>query len=301
MTRDYEPLALKCAPELFYMESDISFRDISPEDMKGFYWRAAESSVSWADVCIQYIVYFKQQRWDSSILDKFLGKPVGSHPNDFVPIFLYLKDKKPVRVVFDILHYDLVGKIDDPTPYLHKEGGPQFLVLNYYRGLMPLKKVKEYKTLKGNLTLLDSTLLKEWYKGRTFEGGFLKEAEFVIRNKLDNPFQEITTFRDRSDLAGTLIEAVILAFKLRGWPRDYEIREQRPGRSSSFIAQEALKYFRSRSVAGKTGIEDVVELVTFIQNSILGDRRMLEYLVLPESGIGNYLRSFAALVKKVSK
>jgi len=284
MATHYEPLALKFAPELYYVETDNSFRNISPEDMKGFYWRAAESSASWADLCIQYIVYFKQQRWDSSIIDKYWGKPVGSHPNDYVPIFLYLKNEKPVRVVFDIWHYELVGKIDDSTAHLHKEKGPQFQVKNFYRGLFPIKETKKQKALEADLELLDQDLLKGWYKGRTFEGDYVEEAKFVMVNKLKDPFQEITTFRDRSDLVGTFIEAVIHAFMLKGWPGDIDILKQRPGEGVSLIASKAIELRKTQGAADAEEIKkgDVEKLVKFIQNNILEEPRMLDYLVLPK-------------------
>lgn len=284
MTVDYEPLAIKYAPKLYYKESDSAFRDISPEDLGGFYWQTVDTTVSWADICIQYIGYFKQQRWNFSILDKYLKRQIGSHPNDFVPIFLYLKNEKPVKIVFDIWHYDLVGKINDPTPFLHEEGQPQFLVFNYYRGLNPLKKIKGYKILKVNPESLDQDLLKEWYLGRTCDDDYKEEAKFVIKNKLDNPFQVITTFRDKSDLTGTLIEAVILAFIQKGWPRDYEIREQRPGEGLSSIASEALKLFMKGGATHdkEPGKEDVDELAEFILENVLIEKEMLDYLVLAE-------------------
>jgi hypothetical protein len=284
MTVDYEPLAIKYAPRLYYKESDSAFRDISPDDLGGFYWRTVDTTVSWADICIQYIGYFKQQRWDFSILDKYLKRQIGSHPNDFVPIFLYLKNEKPVKIVFDIWHYDLVGEINDPTPFLHEEGQPQFLVFNYYRGLNPLKKIKGYKILKTDPEVLDQDLLKEWYLGRTCDGDYIEEAKFVIKNKLDSPFQVITTFRDKSDLKGTLIEAVILAFILKGWPDNYKVKEQRSGEGLSSIALEALKLHMRRGAPynRKPGKEEVEKLAEFIQENVLIDKEMLDYLVLPE-------------------
>jgi hypothetical protein len=284
MTIDYEPLAIKYAPRLYYKESNSAFRDISPDDLGGFYWRTSDTTVSWADICIQYTGYFKQQRWNFSILDQYLRRQIGSHPNDFVPIFLYLKNENPVKIVFDIWHYDLVGEINDPTPFLHEGGQPQFLVFNYYRGLNPLKKIKGYKILKTDPEVLDQDLLKEWYLGRTCDGDYKEEAKFVIKNKLDNPFQVITTFRDKSDLTGTLIEAVILAFILKGWPRDYEIREKRPGEGLSSIALEALKLHMKGGPAynKEPGKEDVEKLAEFIQENVLMDKEILDYLVLPE-------------------
>ncbi|MGD2250697.1 MAG: hypothetical protein PVF58_20055 [Candidatus Methanofastidiosia archaeon] len=282
MTAHYEPLAIKFAPELHYVETNNSFKNISPEDLEGFYWRAVESSVYWADVCIQYIAYFKQQRWDSTILDKFFGKPVGSHPNDFAPIFIYLKNEKPVRAVFDIWHYELVGKIDASTAYLHKERGSQFQVKNYYRGLFPLKATKKHEVLKADLELLDQNLLEEWYKGRTFEGDYMEEAKFAIVNKLENPFQRITTFRNSSDLAGTLIEAVIYAFMLKGWPRDIEILEQESREGISLIASKAIELRKAQGATDAEEVkkEDVEKIAEFIKDNILEEPRMLDYLVL---------------------
>jgi len=281
MTTDYEPLAIKFAPELYYAETDDPFRNISPEDMGGFYWRAVESPTSSADVCIQYIIYFKQQRWDSSILDKFLGRPVGSHPNDFVPIFLFLKDEKPIKAVFDIWHYDLVGEINTSTAFLRKEKGPLFQVKNYYRGLMPVEKVERYESLNDDLELLDRKLLKEWYKGRTFEGNYVEEAKFVIANKLDDPFQRVTTFRDRSGLAGTFIEALIYTFKWRGWP-GIEIRGRKSGQSLSYIVSLAIELGKTQGITDvrKVKKEDAEKLAEFIRDNILEEPRMLDYLVL---------------------
>ena len=138
MATHYEHLALKFAPELYYVRTNNALRNIWPQDLGGIYWRAVPSSVRWADVCIQYIVYFTEQRWVSSILDKFLDIIPGNHPNDYAPIFLYLRDGKPVRVVFDICHYEAVGAINSPSPVLPLSKGPLLKIKNFYRGFSTL-------------------------------------------------------------------------------------------------------------------------------------------------------------------
>jgi len=209
----YGSLALKFAPKLYYIDSEKSFENIKPEDIGGLYWRPVESSVDWADVCIQYIVYFKYQHWVPSIFDKFSGKLSGKHPNDFAPIFLYLKNEKPVRVVFDICHYEAVGVINIPSPLLPQDKGPQFHIKNFYRGLLPLEDTKGFIPLKVIPHLLGQELLNLWWNGFTSDGTFDEKAKLIIREKLENPFKEITTFRDRPGELGFLFHLLFQSKK----------------------------------------------------------------------------------------
>jgi len=291
MATQHKSLASKFAPKLCYVETADPFRNISPELMIRSYWRARESSVSWADVCIQYIAFFEEQKWEKSILDPYLPKSVGNHPNDYVPIFLYLKNEKPVKAVFDIWHYDIVGEIDDTAAYLHEERALQFQVRNFYRGLKPLKKTGGYECFNEDLELLDQNLLEGWYEGRTLEGNYVEAAKFVIVDKLIDPFQEITTFRDQSSLTGSFIEAVIYIFKLIGWG-GIKIRNQRSGPDISFIASKAIELWNAELWEKQVDMSvrdvrkgDVEKLVEFIRDNIFEEPKMLDFLKLPNEKI----------------
>ena len=211
MAVTYEPLARKFAPELYYKERYTRFRGITPSDFEGIYWTAVKSSVPWADVCIQYIIYFKEQQWVPGIFDRVFGKLPGNHPNDYAPIFIYFKNEKPVRTVFDICHYEAVGKIDDHSSLLFKDERPKFIVRGFFRGILPLGDDKGCKRLGGNLNFLNEELLTRWWKGITLEGVSGEKAELIIRKKLDNPFQEIKTFRNRSGVLGYLFDMIFKA------------------------------------------------------------------------------------------
>jgi len=222
MAIPYEPLARKFAPELYYKEfapklhykeGYISFRGITPSDFEGIYWTAVKSSVPWADVCIQYIIYFKEQRWVSGIFDRVAGKLSGNHPNDYAPIFIYFKNEKPVRTVFDICHYEAVGKIDDHSSLLFKDERPKFIVRGFFRGILPLGDDEGYKRLGGNLNFLNGKRLNQWWNGVTSKGIPDKKAKLIIREKLNNPFQEIKTFLNRSGVLGHLFDVIFKAEK----------------------------------------------------------------------------------------
>lgn len=227
MRPEFETLALKFAPELYYVESQTFFENIIPEDMGGLYWRLIESSVAWADVCIQYIVYFKCQRWTPSIFDRFSGKLPGEHPNDYVPIFLYLRKGRPVRVVFDICHYEAVGAINAPSPLLPPDRGPLFQVKYFFRGLLPLDSSllgdERYINLRGSPTPLSLERLTHWWEGFTWSGSFDEKAILIIKEKFEKPFQKITTFRDRASKLGFLFHWIFrsaLEFEMQRLPLD---------------------------------------------------------------------------------
>jgi hypothetical protein len=206
MTTEYEPLALKFAPELYYVPTRNPFENISPEDRGGVYWRAVTGSRR-KEVCIQYIVYFTHQRWVPSIFDKFTGKLPGEHPNDYVPIYLYFKNETPVRAVFDICHYEAVGDIDD-SHLLPRDRTPKFLIRNFYRGVLPLKDTRGCTLLKGAPQPLSSERLAGWWEGMTSTGSYSDKAKLIIRNKIKNPFQEMKTFRDRAGKLGFLFDLI---------------------------------------------------------------------------------------------
>ncbi len=141
-------------------------------------------------------------------------------------IFLYLKNKIPVRAVFDICHYEAVGRIDRPSPLLPKNKGPQFQVWRFYRGILPVRDARRYEFLTKELTPLDPHQLKEWWKGVTSEGDCKKEAKFEIIKKLEEPFQEILTFRDSESILGFLIDAYFKARRKEEGILGKELREE---------------------------------------------------------------------------
>ncbi|KYK37516.1 MAG: hypothetical protein AYK19_06975 [Theionarchaea archaeon DG-70-1] len=273
MATEYEPLALIFAPELYYVDTDDSFGNIAPRDMGGLYWRAVESTVSWADVCIQYIIYFRQQQWVPSILDRFSGKLPGSHPNDYAPIFLYLKNGKPVRIVFDICHYEAVGAVNTPSVLLPPDGKPKFQVKNFYRGLLPLKTGKGYTPLGGAPIRLTQERLDEWRKGFIFDGSYNEKAKLIIKEKLENPFKRITTFRDRAGKLGFLFHWIFRStkeYQARGLPADVDAMTSNMEEGMG----DKAKYFVR---------EDIEEVTGFANQNILEKSRIPEYLALRKS------------------
>jgi len=273
MATAYEPLALKFAPELYYAKPYDLYGDISPEDMGGLYWRAVESTVSWADVCIQYIVYFTQQRLVPSILGRFSGKLPGNHPNDYAPIFLYLKNGKPARVVFDICHYEAVGAVNTPSVTLPFDGRPKFQVRNFYRGLLPLETGKGYTALGGAPIRLTQERLDEWWKGFIFDGSYNEKAKLIIKEKFENPFKRITTFRDRAGKLGYLFHWIFWSTKeyhVRGLSVDVD--------SMTSNIEEGMgdkaKYFAR---------DDIEEAAKFVNQNIFEKSGIPEYLALRRS------------------
>ena len=270
MATHYEHLALKFAPELYYVRTNNALRNIWPQDLGGIYWRAVPSSVRWADVCIQYIVYFTEQRWVSSILDKFLDIIPGNHPNDYAPIFLYLRDGKPVRVVFDICHYEAVGAINSPSPVLPLSKGPLLKIKNFYRGFSTLDDCTGHICLGRTLYRLSDDRLSLWRKGFIFKDTYDKEARLIIRDKLENPFKKITTFRDNASRFGFIFQKIFRSTRdclVQGTVADsdrvaFEVEEKIGDRLQDFSHA------------------DIKELAEFVNDNILHDPKVLKYLAL---------------------
>ena len=266
----YQTLAFEFAPDLYYKEPKNSYEDISPKDMGGIYWRAIPSSASWVDVCIQYIVFFRQQSWVPSILDKFSGKLPGNHPNDYVPLFSYFKKEKLVRVVFDICHYEAVGVISTPSVYLHPDEKPKFQIKNFYRGLLPLEDDKGLNPLGGVPTLLSQERLTYWWKGFTSEGSFDERARLIIKKKLEDPFKKITTFRDHAAKLGFIFHWIFRSAKdylVQGLPIDVDAL---PSQVENIIGNKR-KYFSH---------DDIKGITEFVDENIFQDSKMPEYLAL---------------------
>lgn len=210
MAITHERLARTFAPHLYYEKSVSSFKDIAPDDMGGMYWRLVKNLKRGADFCIQYIVFFHYQRWVPSVLDKFSGKLPGEHPNDYVPIFLYFKDDRPVEAVFDVCHYEAIGTVS--SEHLPRDEGPVLNIRNFYRGVLPLNKTRGYTVLDCDLVHLDAQQLSEWWKGCTAAGSYHEKARLIIKKKLENPFQEITTFRDHIGMLGILFDLIFKSY-----------------------------------------------------------------------------------------
>lgn len=180
------------------------FTDISPDDMGGLYYRFVHQAGA---VCIQYIVYFYYQHWVPSIFDKFSGKLPGEHPNDYVPIFVYVENETPTKAVFGSCHYEAVGSITASSELL-SDKPPQFHIRNFYRGLLPLGDTRGYSLLKGDPTYLSEEHLTSWWNGQTVDGLYHEKAHLIINEKLKNPFQNIETFRDQKGSLGILFDAI---------------------------------------------------------------------------------------------
>jgi hypothetical protein len=268
MAAKYESLALKFAPELYFKESRNPFQNVNPEDMGGLYWYVVENPARGADVCIQYIVYFKYQHWVPDIFDKFSGKLPGEHPNDYVPVFLYMKDEKPVKVIFDICHYEAIGAITASSPFFSEDKGPRFHVRNFYRGLLPLENTRGYNLLKAVPTPLYSERLTQWWKGLTSMGSYHEKAKLIINNKIRNPFQEISTFRDHEGKLGVLFD-----FIFRSKLDQMTIREK-PKKIENISPEEKKKIEKEFSQ------KDIKETSQFVEKNIFSESEVPEYLVL---------------------
>ncbi len=268
MAIQYETLALTYAPELYYVDSGNPLHDVGPEDGGGLYWRVVESSVSWADVCIQYIAYFTRQRWVPTILDTFSGKLPGEHPNDYVPLFIYFKNGKPVRVVFDICHYEAIGAINAPSPLLPQDRRSKFLIKYFYRGLVPLKEDKEVISLHENVYRLIPERLDGWWRG-VLSGDIVDEkAKLIIKQKLLDPFKVITTFRDHAGKLGFLFHLIFQSAK------DYQIRGL-----SVDVDKIALQVGQTSDAKGFSH-QDIEKLTEFVGKNIFEKSQIPEYLAL---------------------
>lgn len=269
MANHYEPLALKFAPELYYVKTENPLENIAPEDLGGLYWRSVPSTVPWAGVCIQYMVYFKQQRWVKGIFDRFAGKLPGNHPNDYAPLFIYFKNEIPVRAVFDICHYEAVGAVNTPSAVLPLDERPKFQVKNFYRGLIPLEDHKKYTPLGGVPIRMSQERLTEWWKG--FTGNIYDEkARLIIKEKLENPFKKITTFRDRAGKLGFLFHWIFRSakeYQVKGLPIDVSTITSHIEKGMG----DKIKYF------SRVTLEETAE---FVNATVFKDLEVPEYLAL---------------------
>lgn len=278
MGSHHETLAFKFAPELYYMDTKDTFKNIYPEDFRGMYWRIVKNSVPWADVCIQYIIYFKEQHWVPSSLDGLLekllrvgGKLLGNHPNDFAPIFLYFKDDHPIKAVFDVCHYEAVGMLDNSIG-LPKDEKPKFQIKNFYRGIKPLEKDGKYTYLEESFVpnLLSQERLESWWEGFTSSGSIVKDAKFVIRDKLINPFQEITTFRDYENKLGLLFDLIFRS------EYEYVIRMRGELEDIETVTSEIKAQIDD---TGDLSQEDIKGAVEFADEHILENSEVPDYLL----------------------
>jgi hypothetical protein len=273
----HEMLALKYSPALYYVETTDSFKNICPEDFGGIYWRVVESTEQWADVCIQYLLYFKEQHWVPSSLDGILrkllgkgGKLPGNHPNDYAPIFLYFKDGRPVKAVFDVCHYEAVGVLTGDSRFLPPDSNPRFQITNFYRGLRPLPESGEFTYFQESFVpnLLSQDRLESWWQGFTASGSFQEAARLIIREKIHNPFQEITTFRDIGSKLGKIFDLIFRLSEdvpvIRAAPEDSEAVSKK--------IQEKL------SEKGDISDEDIKGVLEFTQKHILEDLHASDYL-----------------------
>jgi hypothetical protein len=277
-------LAHDFAPELYYVETAVPLRNTEPEDYVGLYWREITNPKSEKDLCIQYIAFFKYQHLIPSILCKILNISPGVHPNDYVPIFLYFKHQKLIKAVFDICHYEAIGEIDTSFPYFSKEKSPQFQIKWSYRGLKPLrlKNDEEFKRFNENLNSLDEKTLNDWWDGKTLQGSRKKEAEFVIKEKLINPFQNITTFRDHSEILGHLLDAI---FRV--------MRKEKVLIAERSLASTILPQIKSKSpnIGERVNEKDLEDLVQFVGEYIVDELEVLDYVAVKNQTIWTRIKN----------
>jgi hypothetical protein len=277
-------LAHDFAPELYYVETVVPLQNTEPEDYVGLYWREVANPKSEKDLCIQYIAFFRYQHLIPNIVCKILNISPGVHPNDYVPIFLYFREKRPVKAVFDICHYEAIGEIDTSFPYFSREKGPQFQVRWSYRGLKPLRirNDRGYKRFNETLSFLDKKTLNDWWEGRTLEGTHEKEAEFVIRQKLINPFQDITTFRDHSEVLGYLFDAI---FRV--------MRKEKVLKAERLLASPKLARIKGKSlnIGQRVSEKDLEDLVQFVGKCIIDEPEVLNYVTIENQRLWTRIRN----------
>ncbi|MBU7036478.1 MAG: hypothetical protein HXS52_00985 [Theionarchaea archaeon] len=272
----HETLALKYSPELYYAETRDPFKDVCSDDFGGIYWRAVESSVAWADVCIQYLLYFKEQHWVPSPLDGILsklagkgGKLPGNHPNDYAPIFLYFKDGHPVRAVFDVCHYEAVGVLAEGSGFLPPDSKLKFQITNFYRGLRPLTESEDLTYLQESFVprLLSQERLEDWWEGLTVSGTFQEAAKLIIREKIHNPFQEISTFRDIGSKLGKIFDLIFRSTE--------NIPVIRVSTGDTGIVSEIQEKMPDRDDISE---EDIKGVLRFAEEHVLEDPHASNYL-----------------------
>ncbi|MGC1122731.1 MAG: hypothetical protein WBA22_16745 [Candidatus Methanofastidiosia archaeon] len=273
----HEVLALKYSPELYYLETKDPFKNICPEDFGGIYWRVVESPVQWADVCIQYLLYFKEQHWVPSSLDGILGKLLGeggklpgNHPNDYAPIYLYFKDGRPVKAVFDVCHYEAVGVLARDSRFLPPDAKPRFQITDFYRGLRPLPEDGKSTYLQESFIpyLLSQERLEDWWKGFTASGSFQEAAKLIIKEKIRNPFQDITTFRDIESKLGKIFDLIFRSTE------DIPVIRVTLGD----IETVTKKIQEKLPEKGDISDEDIKGVLEFTQEHILEDLHASDYL-----------------------
>ncbi len=273
MAINYEVLARTFAPRLYYEKSVNPFEDIAPDDMGGMYWRLVENKHPGADFCIQYIVFFHYQRWVPSILDKFSGKLPGEHPNDYVPIFLYFRNNRPEKAVFDVCHYEAIGNVS--SEYLPRDEGPVLHIRNFYRGILPLNNTRGYTLLEGDPVQLDAQQLSEWWKGRTSAGSYHEKARLIIKKKLENPFQEITTFRDQIGKLGILFD---LIFKM--YMGEMTVSADPGQKPTQEYPPHVLKVLKRFEPQDKQAEQDFGQVAQFVKENILEGSKVPPYVAV---------------------
>lgn len=254
-----ENLALKFLPDLYYQPTDNPFYTITPHELGGVYWRIVPSTVRWADMCIQYILYFTYQHWAPSILDVLYDHLPGTHPNDFAPIFIYVKDEKMVRIVFDICHYEVVGDININGSIFLPHMRPAFQVKYFYRGFSPCVDPEILSPLFYRGIPLDDDRIIYWQDGYTVKGSIHEKAKLVIQDKLKYPFKKITTFRDHASRAGFIFHCIFnssIRYPMSQIPNNIEE-----------ITAQVEQTIQKKGI--ECGHEDLKNVITFVNEEML--------------------------------
>ncbi|MEM2637606.1 MAG: hypothetical protein QXL15_04595 [Candidatus Korarchaeota archaeon] len=124
----------------------------------GTYYRVCEED---GEQCVQYILYYTKQ----------LFRP---HPYDYEPIFVY-----PDKIIYDKMHY---------TTGFAKNGWKSFTVIFPWNSITH-HNILASRKLNMNLRPLTDKLVRTWWK-------IPGPGQFLIRQKLINPWRISRTFRD---------------------------------------------------------------------------------------------------------
>jgi hypothetical protein len=158
-TIDYDDtLAAKLLPVVAEYEA------LDPSEVEAIYYRIVKRPN--VESCIEYIYY-----WNFQYLPP--------HSYDYEPIYVYLQDGQPDHVAFDFFHYD-ARVISRQTP---------FEICGLWHAFSDLDQAPTER-LDRPLVRLDNAVLGKWYN-RPHE-----KSQFVIRQKLTDPWLVHSTFRD---------------------------------------------------------------------------------------------------------
>lgn len=139
------------------------YEALDPSELEAIYYRIVNHN---AESCIEYIFY-----WNFQYLPP--------HSYDYEPIYVYLREGQLERVAFDFFHYDARVLSEQPP----------FEICGLWHAFGALDQAPT-EHLERPLVRLDDAVLGKWYNRPH------PKSQFVIRQKLTDPWLVHSTFRD---------------------------------------------------------------------------------------------------------